>query len=119
MVKRTPLLGVVVGEVKILRRPKGEEVPIPKEPLPVKVEVPVVPKAANPEESAPEVKRLVPVALVKKRLVEVRAVEEAYGKMEFCVVEVAITKPTVGEEEALMVRVAPRATELPPLRSPV
>ena len=40
-------------------------VPMPREPLVVKVEVPVAPKAAEPDERFPDVKRFVPVALVK------------------------------------------------------
>ena len=39
--------------------------------------------------------------------------------MEFCVVEVAITYPTVGDEDALMVMVPPRETDPPPVAIPL
>ena len=61
---------------------------------------------------------LVIVPFVANKLPAVSAVLDAYGKMEFCVVEVDITKPTVGEEDALIFRVAPRATDEPPEARP-
>ena len=68
--------------------------------------------------------KLVVVAFVVRKLVEKRfpavsAVLDAYGNIEFCVVEVAITKPTVGEEEALMFTVPPRETDAPPEARPL
>ena len=56
--------------------------------------------------------------LVENRLSAVSAVEDAYGKMDFCVVEVAITNPTSGEDDALMLMVAPSATDAPPEAKP-
>ena len=64
MLKTTPLFGVPVALVRILMRPKGLVVPMPREPLDVKVLVPVAPKAALLEVWV-RVKSEVPVALVK------------------------------------------------------
>ena len=58
------------------------------------------------------------VKFVANKFPAVSAVDDAYGKIEFCVVEVDITKPTVGEEDALILMVAPRATDEPPEARP-
>lgn len=56
---------------------------------------------------------------VANKFPAVSAVDDAYGNIEFCVVEVEITNPTVGDDDALMVRVPPRETSPPPVAIPL
>ena len=78
-----------------------------KLPFEVKVEDAVPPKIALLEVRIPE-KSAVPVALVKKRLLVVKAVEDAYGNCEAATVEEAKNTPWVRMEVVVAAVLVPK-----------
>ena len=121
----SPPVNTIIVEVELAATPKyvgtgvyGNANPPPDTSVPQKRMPPVVDFTSQDAEVRLRMARLVVVAFVAKRFPAVSAVDDAYGKIEFCVVEVDITKPTVGEEDALILMVAPRATDEPPEARP-
>ena len=75
----------------------------------------------EPTERSPQgvVDAIAVVLKLYKILETVIAVVDAYGNIEFCVVDVAITNPTVGEDDAFIVTVPPNAPDALPEARPV